>query len=78
MYDPLNLPFLLQMPDGDTRKRATNLEALDKDRLGDELEGWDLLHDAVVGRLVEGNGVLCLILDLALRPLLLLCGLAAG
>jgi hypothetical protein len=78
MYDPLNLSFLLQMPDGDTRKRATNLEALNKDGLGDELEGWDLLHDAVVGRLVEGNGVLCLILDLALRPLLLLCGLAAG
>lgn len=74
----LDLTLLLQVPDGDAGKRATNLQSLDEDGLADEAEGGDLLHDTVVGRLVNHDSMLGLVLDLALRPLLLLGGLAAA
>ena len=76
--DPLDLPFLLQVPDGYPRQGAVDLQPFDEDGLADEAEGGDLLQDTVVGGLVEDDGVLCLVLDLALGPLLLLCGLAAA
>ena len=78
VHDPLNLPLLLQVPDGYPRKTPVDLQTLDEDALADEAEGRDLLEDTVVGRLVEDNGVLRLVLDLALGPLLLLGSLAAA
>ena len=76
--NPLDLTLLLQVSYGNTRQRAVDFQSLDKDGLGDETEGGDLLQDTVVGRLVEDDGVLRLVLDLTLGPLLLLCGLAAA
>lgn len=78
VHDCLDLPLLLQMPDCNAGERATDLQPLDEDRLADETEGGDLLHDTVVGRLVNHDSVLSLVLDLSLRPLLLLGGLAAA
>lgn len=76
VHNFLDLPLLGQVTDDDTRQGSTDLEALDQDGLGDEAEGGDFLKDTVVRRLVEDDGVLRLVLDLALRPLFLLGGLA--
>lgn len=78
VHDCLDLPLLLQMPDRDAGERTTDLQPLDEDRLADETEGRDLLHNTVVGGLVNHDGVLSLVLDFALGPLLLLGGLAAA
>ena len=78
VHDPLDLALLLQVPDSNPRQGAVDLQPLDEDGLADEAEGGDLLQDTVVGGLVEDDGVLRLVLDLALGPLLLLCGLAAA
>lgn len=76
--NPLDLALLLQMPNGYPGQAPVDLQPLDEDTLADKAEGRDFLHDTVVGWLVENNGVLCLVLNLALRPLLLLCSLAAA
>jgi hypothetical protein len=76
--DALYLAVLLEVADSNTGERAVYFETLDEDALGDEAEGRDFLHDAVEGGLVEGDGVLGLVLDLSLGPLLFLCGLAAA
>ena len=55
-------------------KAAIDLEPLNKNTLRDESEGRRFLEDTIVGRLVKGDCVLGLILDLSLRPLLLLRG----
>lgn len=68
----------LQVLDSNTGKTAVDLESFDEDGLGDVSEGGDFLKDTVVGGLVKGDGVLGLVLDLSLGPLLLLCGLAAA
>ena len=78
VYNLLNLPILREMADSNTGKTAVDFETFDKDTLADEAEGGDLLQNTVVGRLVEDDGVLGLVLDLSLGPLLLLCGLAAA
>jgi hypothetical protein len=77
MNDPLDLTFLLQMPNCHTRKAAIDLQPLDEDTLADEPEGGDFLDDTFVCRFVKGDSVLSLILDFSFRPLLLLCGFAA-
>jgi len=46
--------------------------------LADESESGDFLHDAVESRLVKNDGVLRLVLDLSLRPLLLFRGLSTA
>ena len=68
----------LQVLDSNTGKTTVDLESFDEDGLGDVSEGGDFLEDTVVGGLVKGDGVLGLVLDLSLGPLLLLCGLAAA
>ena len=78
VHDALDGALLLEVADGDAGKRAVDTETLDEDGLRDEAEGGDLLHDAVEERLVGCDGVLGLVLDLALRPLLLLGGFATG
>ena len=78
MDNAFNCTLLLKMPDCNPSKTTVDLEPLDKDALGDESEGWRLLEDTIVGGLVKSDGVLCLVLDLSLRPLLLLCSFATG
>ena len=78
MHNPLDLTILLQMPYGNTSQRAVDFQSLNKDGLGDESEGGDLLEDTVVQSLVKSNSVLSLVLDLSLGPLLLLCGFATA
>ena len=78
VHDPLDLTLLLQVPDCYPRQGAVDFQPLDEDGLADEAEGGDLLQDTVVGGLVEDDGVLRLVLDLALGPLLLLGSLAAA
>ncbi len=46
--------------------------------MANESEGGDLLHNAVEGGLVKDDGMLRLVLDLSLGPLLLLRGFAAA
>jgi len=75
--DPLDLTVLLQVPDSNAGERAVNFETLDEDALADEAESGDFTDDTVVGGLVERDGVLSLVLDLSLRPLLLLCRLSS-
>lgn len=78
MYNPLDLPVLLQMPDSNTGKTSVDLQPFDQDALADEFEGGNLLDDTVEGGLIEGDSVCGLVLDLSLRPLLFLCGLASS
>ena len=78
VHDPLDLALLLQVPDSYPCQTPVDLQPLDEDRLADETEGGDLLQDTVVGGLVEDDGVLRLVLDLALGPLLLLGSLATA
>ena len=78
MHDPLDLTLLLEVPDSYPRQAPVDLQPLDEDALADEAEGWDFLEDTVVRGLVEDDGVLGLVLDLALGPLLLLCSLSAA
>jgi hypothetical protein len=77
MHNGPDQVFLLQMPDSDAGKRAVNFKTFDEDALADEFEGRDFFKDAVVGGLVECDGVHGLVLDLALRPLLFLCCFSA-
>ena len=76
MDDGLDLTILLQVTDGNTGQASVDFETLDENALADELEGGYLLDDALKQGLVEDDGVLGLILDLSLRPLLLLGGLS--
>jgi hypothetical protein len=62
----LNRTLLLKVSDCDSSETAINLKSLYEDALGDESEGWRFLEDTVVGGLVQGDGVLCLVLDLSL------------
>ena len=78
VHDALDGALLLEVADGDAGKRSVDTETLDEDGLRDEAEGGDLLHDAVEECLVGRNGVLGLVLALALGPLLLLGRLAAA
>ena len=77
MHDPLDSALLLEMPDGYSGETPVDLQPFNQDRLGDELEGWNFFQDTIIDGLVEYNGVDCLVLDLSLGPLLLLCGFAA-
>jgi hypothetical protein len=77
VYNPLNLALLLQVSDGNAGETSVDFQALDENALADEPEGRNFLDDTVVGRLVKGDGVLSLILDFSLRPLLFLCGFTA-
>lgn len=74
MHDPLDRALLLQMSDGHASQTTVDLESLDEDALADEAEGGDFLHDTLVCRLVKHDGVLGLVLDFTLGPLLLLGG----
>jgi len=77
MHDRLDQILVFQMFDSKTSQRAAYPETLNEDALTDKFEGGNLLQDTVVGGFIEIDSVLGLVLDLALRPLLLFCCLAA-
>jgi hypothetical protein len=62
----LDRSLFLQVSDCDSSKTAIDLKSLDEDALGDESEGWSFLEDTIVGGLVQGDGVLRLVLNLSL------------
>jgi len=72
----LNRTLLLEVPNRNPSQATIDLESLDKDALGNESEGGSLLEDTIIGRLIKGDGVLRLVFNLALGPLLLLGGFA--
>ena len=73
--DTLDLTLALKVADGNAGKRAVDLQTVNEHTGGDHLEGGNLLEDTLIERLVKGNGILGLVLNTALRPLLLLAGL---
>jgi hypothetical protein len=73
MYDLLDKSFFLKVTDSDTGQATTNFETFNENTLADEFESRNFFEDTVVGDLVKGDRVLGLVLDLSLRPLLLLC-----
>lgn len=58
-----------QLLDGLTRQRAVNLKTISNNGRGDDLVRGELLHELVVGLLVEDDLVLQLLLRASLRPL---------
>lgn len=72
VHDTLDLPLLLQVSDSNACEAAIDLQPLNEDRLADEPEGGNLLHDTVESCFVKGHSVDGLVFDLSLGPLLLL------
>lgn len=68
----LDHALLLEIGQALAGKRAVDLHAVDEGSDGDEAVGLDILEELLRGLLVEEDGVLGLVLDLALGPLLLL------
>lgn len=60
--------LLLEVLDAPPRERAVDLHAVDEGGDGDEAEGLDILVELLRSLLVEDDGVLGLVLDLALGP----------
>lgn len=61
--DLLDLTPLLKIRKRLARKRSVDLQTINKDGDGDETVGLDIFVETVGGRLVEDDGVLCLVLD---------------
>jgi len=76
--DSLNRTLLLEVSDRNPSEATIDLESFDEDALRNESEGRRFLEDTVVSGLIESDGVLRLVLDLALGPLLLFGGFATG
>lgn len=75
--DGLDDSLGLKVSEGTAGKRSSDLQSVNEDRDADHLVSGSLLEDSVVQWLVKDDVVLGLILDLSLRPLLLL-GLSSG
>lgn len=69
LNDGLDHALLLEVPDALPRERAVDLHAVDEGGNGHEPVGLDILVELVGGGLVEDDGVLGLVLDLALGPI---------
>lgn len=78
VHNALDVTLLLQVSDRHTGKTAVDFQPLNEDGLADEAEGGDLLDDTVEGRLIERDGMDSFVLDLSLRPLLLLRRLSSA
>ena len=75
--DLLYHTLLLQIFQCRPRQASIDFEPIDEDSGGDESVSLDVFLHLLVRRFIEDYGVVRLVLDLALRPLLLLL-LAAG
>lgn len=71
----LDLALALKVADSQASHRAVDLQAVDEHTGRDHLERGHFLDHTLVQDLVEVNGILSLVLDLALGPLLLLARL---
>ena len=65
----LDQTLLLQLLDALAGERAVDLQSIDERSDGDETVRLDILVELVGSGLVEQDGVLCLVLNLALGPL---------
>ena len=74
----LDLTLLFEVGEGLAGQAAVDLQTVDEGSDGDEAVGLDVLLELLGGVFIEDDGVLGLVLDLALGPLLLLCGLATA
>jgi hypothetical protein len=70
--DRLDDTLLLEVGNALAGQRAVDLETVDEGSDGHQAVGLDILVQLLGSVLVEDDGVLGLVLDLALRPLLLL------
>lgn len=70
--DRFDHALVLEVLDALAGEGAVDLHSVDQDSDGDEAVGLDILVQLLGDGLVEDDGVLGLVLDLALRPLLLL------
>lgn len=68
----LDKTLLLKESDGTSGEGTVDLHSVDEDRLRNKLVGGDLLDNSVIDSLVNDDGVVGLVLHLALAPLLLL------
>jgi RNA-binding protein YhbY len=68
----LDKALLLEVGKALASERAVDLHSVDQSSDGDQTVRLDILVELLGGGLVEKDGVLGLVLDLALRPLLLL------
>lgn len=68
LNDGLNDALLLEVLDALPCQRSVDLHAVDQGGDGDEAERRDILVELLGGGLVENDGVLSLVLDLALGP----------
>lgn len=73
--DTLDLALALEVVDSQACKRTVDLQTVNEHTRGDHLERRHLLNDTLVESLVKSDGVLGLVLNAALGPLLLLAGL---
>lgn len=73
MNNSFNRSFLLQVVNRSARKTSINFETFYQDRSADESESGNFLQNSVIVGFVKNDRVLCLVLDLSLRPFLLLC-----
>src|SRR5882757_3367200 len=78
VHDALDQALLLQMSNGNACQAPIDFQPLDENALADEAPCRSFLHDTVEGNLVTDDSVLGLVLDLSLRPLLLLSRFSAG
>jgi hypothetical protein len=78
VHNALDQALLLQMSYGNACQASIDFQPFNENALADEAPCRCFLHDTVEGSLVTDNGVLGLVLDLSLRPLLLLSSLPAG
>lgn len=77
VHDLLDETLLAQLPKAALGEGSTDLQPFRDDRRRDQLVGWHLLVQLVIGGLIEQDLIVQLIANLSFRPLLLL-GLAAG
>jgi hypothetical protein len=68
----LDEALLLEVIEALAGQGTVDLHSVDESSDGDQAVGLDILVELLGGGLVEENGVLGLVLDLALGPLLLL------
>ena len=76
--DSLDRTLLLEVSDRNPSEATIDLESFDEDTLRNESEGWRFLEDTIIGCLIKSDGVLRLVFNFALGPLLLLGGFATG
>jgi hypothetical protein len=74
----LDCTLLLEVSDSNPSKATIDLQSFDEYALRNESEGWRFLEDTIISGLIKSDGVLRLVFNLALGPLLLLGGFATG